>query len=294
MKRFFSHVITIVVVLVTLTYIPVKSQNCIDLSNLNAPNITCMYGVFSTPYLHTGVLDYGPNNVASRHTVVTTNTTDPRTNNLLHTIPDNEPYSVRLGNWRTGAEAESIVYEFNVDTTNGAILLLKYAAVLENPGHTAIEQPRFRFEVLDANDQLVDAQCLSADFVASSALGWNTCNVGGTILWKDWTYVGADLTAYHGQSVRIRLTTYDCDQGGHYGYAYFTLNCRKKSKWRPAAMLPRFLILLRMVLTMIGITRMFLALAFRQIKLLRYLCKIMPETCAARFRLQLAIVVILY
>lgn len=205
-----------------------KAQTCIDLSNLNVPNVTGTYGSFSSPYQHTGIIDNGSSSSLSRHTVITVNGTDPRTLNALHTIPDNEPYSVRLGNWLTGAQAESISYDMNVDTTVGSILLLKYAAVLEDPGHTAVEQPRFRFEVLNQNGQMIDQQCLFADFVANESLGWNSCYYSGTVLWKDWTYVGADLSAYHGQNVRVRLTTYDCDQGGHYGYAYFTLNCRKK------------------------------------------------------------------
>ena len=49
-----------------------------------------------------------------------------------------------------------------------------------------------------------------------------------TIIWKDWTTVGVDIAPYHGEDIKIRLTTYDCKDGGHFGYAYFTLNCDKK------------------------------------------------------------------
>lgn len=201
---------------------------CMDFSDLNAPNITCTSGTFSNPYQTIGVVDYGPADIMSRHTLNTVQSTDPRTDNQLNVLPPCENYSVRLGNWKNGSQGESISYDFQVDTAVADIILLKYAAVLQNPSHSASTQPRFRFEILNQNNQLIDPQCGSADFVASVDLGWNQCN-GGSLLWKDWTTVGSDVSAYHGQTIRVRLTTYDCNHGGHYGYAYFTLNCKKKA-----------------------------------------------------------------
>lgn len=201
---------------------------CMDFSDLNSPNITCTYGSFSNPYSTTGVVDHGPDAIESRHTVYTVQATDPRTDNQLNVLPPCESYSVRLGNWKNGSQGESISYDFQVDTNVADIVLLKYAAVLQNPGHSASTQPRFRFELLNQNNQLIDPECGTADFIASENLGWNVCN-GGNLLWKDWTTVGTDVSAYHGQTIRVRLTTYDCNHGGHYGYAYFTLNCKKKA-----------------------------------------------------------------
>ena len=37
--------------------------------------------------------------------------------------------------------------------------------------------------------------------------------------------MGLNLTPYVGQNIQVRFTTYDCSQSGHYGYAYFTLDC---------------------------------------------------------------------
>ncbi len=203
------------------------TSSCIDLTTLTGPNILCQYGTFSNPYLNTGVVDNGWQTQSSRHTVNLVQATDPRTAGLLNILPPCEKYSVRLGNWSTGAQAESITYTFHVDTNDAAILLLKYAAVLQDPDHTASEQPRFKFELLDQSGALVDPTCGAADYIANQSLGWNLA--GSNVLWKDWTTVGTDLSAYHGQNIRVRLTTYDCDQSGHYGYAYFHLNCKKKN-----------------------------------------------------------------
>ncbi|MDR3328474.1 MAG: T9SS type A sorting domain-containing protein [Prevotellaceae bacterium] len=169
-----------------------------------------------------GVVDHGQNDIESRHTVVTDVGWDPRTNNELRTVPHNEVAAVRLGNWKTGAEAERLTYTFFVDSTY-AIIVMQYAVVLEDPEHPAYSQPRFTLEILNQDNELIDSDCGMANFIP----GVNTSewtNVGD-VVWKDWTTIGLNLIPYIGQQVKIRLTTYDCSETGHYGYAYFTIKC---------------------------------------------------------------------
>ncbi len=107
---------------------------------------------------------------------------------------------------------------------------MRYAAVLEDPEHTPANQPRFRLEVLDENESPINPDCFSADFVASQSLGWNQYLYDTTtVLWKDWTPIGIDLAPMQGQRIFIKLTTYDCAEMGHFGYAYFTLECQRKT-----------------------------------------------------------------
>ena len=200
---------------------------CIDFTNLRSNNVTCTYGSFSNPYQNIGIKDDGPGKKSSRHTIHRdANETDPRTGNQLHTVPPGEIASVRLGNWNTGAEAESITYQYFVDPDETPILVFKYAAVMQDPNHTPQEQPHLKLEILDESNNLVDSYCGAFDFIASSSLGWNQSNDG--VLWKDWTAVGLDLSDYKGQTVRIRFTNYDCQRTGHYGYAYINISCQKK------------------------------------------------------------------
>lgn len=202
-------------------------HGCIDPTDLTAPYVQGYYGSFGNPYSTLGIVDNGPSNAYSRHTIHTdVNERDPRTGNQLRTIPPGGSSSVRLGNWRTGSEAEAILYAIDVDTMVADLLILKYAAVLENPSHTPSEQPRFRLEILNGNMEVIDPVCGMADFISNANLGWNSY---GSTLWKDWTTVGIDLTPYAGQTIQVRLTTYDCSQSGHYGYAYFTLECSRKN-----------------------------------------------------------------
>ncbi len=209
------------------TFTPQGGTGCIDYTDLHASYVTCSYGSYDNPTEHTGVVDNGYFNATSRHTVhFDTTERDTRTGGLLRTIPPGEPASIRLGNWSSGGnaapEAESITYGMTVDADVADLLLLRYAAVLQDPEHSPSLQPRFRLEILNQEGQLIDS-CSVADFIANAALGWN--QAPNEVLWKDWTTVGIDLSPYNGQSIFVRLTTRDCGEGSHFGYAYFTLRC---------------------------------------------------------------------
>ena len=207
------------------------SSDCIDTRMIASNKATPFYGTYDNPYSNIGAVDFGPSSSYSRHTVNTDTSMFDYIIPQLRVIPEGEDYSVRLGNWQAGSKAEAMQYDILVDTTQFDILILKYAAIMEDPNHDSTNQPRFRIEMLDSEGNLISpASCNSYDFVASSVLGWNTSSYGFyTVLWKDWTVVGIDLSDYHGQMVRLRLTTYDCSLGAHFGYAYYTLSCAQKT-----------------------------------------------------------------
>ncbi len=201
---------------------------CIEYTNLNSCMVSTTYGSFSYPFWSSSPIDYGSTDARSRHTVYRGSDsllTDPRTGGQLRVIPEGDTATVRLGNWLSGSEGESITYAYDVDTSYYDLLTMKYAAVLEDPLHDASTQPRFTFRLKDEHGVDIDANCYSADFIADSTLGWN---VNGHVLWKDWTFVGIDLTPLHGRRVYLQLSTYDCGEGSHYGYAYFNFSCGRK------------------------------------------------------------------
>ncbi len=214
----------------TITPLVYDNSTCVNISFLHSNRVTPYYGTYNNPYAHIGAIDHGQYSIYSRHTVNTSTTLyDNVVGPSLPVIPPGETMSVRLGNKRTGAEAEALLYNIPVDTTVMDMLILKYAAVMEDPNHDSTAQPRFRIEMLDDTMGVIEpVGCNSADFIASPDLGWNSIG-GGSILWKDWTIVGIDLSAYHNRTVHLRLTTYDCKQTAHYGYAYFTLSCAQKT-----------------------------------------------------------------
>ena len=198
-------------------------------------------------------IDYGPGDIRSRHTThFDLSEVDPRTviknsrgdtTYCLKTVPKGEFGSVRLGNWNTGSEYESMTFHYTVESSSMAVLLIHYAMVLENPNHTAQDQPRFTLDVLDEAGNPIDRQCASVDFHAPTSDEWDDPsvrdiwhqltyydNAGGSgrlINWQEWKTIGISMEDYVGQTLTITLTAYDCDQGGHFGYCYFMLNCSR-------------------------------------------------------------------
>ncbi len=210
-------------------------RHCLTYFDLDAPNVVCTYGETrssttedTAPYQNVGKIDYGADSKLSRHTVCWDQTaTDPRTGDKLKLVPSGARASVRLGNWEDGSEAEAITYTMTVDSAS-CILMLRYAVVMEDPNHSTDAQPRFTIEICDANGQKIDPTCGYIDFTAdANRAGWNKYKETGkeTVAWKDWTTIGLHLGAYIGQTITVRLATYDCSYSGHYGYAYFLLDC---------------------------------------------------------------------
>lgn len=184
-------------------------------------------GSYDDPMMQNRLVNYGPHDSLSRHTVHNNpNELDPRTGNQLHTLAPGGSPSVRLGNWGANAESESIVYRYKVDTSKYNVLILNYAAVLQNPDHDADHQPKFSVVISDTAGRAFDDPCLRLNFVASEDLGWNA-NTAHHLLWKDWTSVALNLSDLHDSTIMVTMTTSDCADRGHYGYAYFSFNCQR-------------------------------------------------------------------
>ena len=219
-----------------IDYITMSDENCY-ISTIKTQYVTEDYGYVRQ------MVDDGSDSKMSRHTHHYSKTeTDPRTGGHLKTVPEGEIASVRLGNWNNGGESERVEFKFVVDSTM-PILILKYAVVLESPGHDAkknpgdknLQDPRFKLQILDGGKSIGD--CASADFTSSWVeTGWVRDTLDKTItdldrtlyvVWKDWTTIGVNLSDYMGKTLTIQLTTYDCSMTVHFGYAYFTLGCDK-------------------------------------------------------------------
>jgi hypothetical protein len=139
--------------------------------------------------------------------------------------PNGSKRSVKLGNSGGGRLAEGMSYLINVPTDQATfVLTYQYAVVFQNPNHTIMEQPRFTAKVLDLSTNTY-VQCASFEYAATAALpGFQVSSVSNVVLYKDWTPVTIDLTAYKGKQLRLEFATADCTQGGHFGYAYVDVN----------------------------------------------------------------------
>lgn len=222
-------------------------RHCINFVQLDRPGVTCEIGEASNPVngrphieptlvgqYNAGPIDYGSNDKRSRHTVHwKQNEYDPRIGGrLLRTVPEGALASVRLGNWAAGKQAEGIMFDYTVDTAEATILLLRYAVVLEAPGHGITMDPYFKLEIIGEDGKPVSGRCGEFDFTPTNTnIEWNRGSAAGdggttsSYVWKDWTSVGVNLEPYHGQTIQLHLITQDCLAAIHFGYAYFTLEC---------------------------------------------------------------------
>ena len=194
---------------------------CPDFLDLTSNQVVGTYG-------HINIIDtlMSIGIMPGHHTLITQQGTDPRTGGQLPLLPDGENAVIRLGCEQAGGEMESLIYTFTVDSDQ-PVLLLKYAVVLEDPGHEALFQPHFLIQMLDPNDELISG-CMEYNVVSSPEIpGFQAYDPGNGVfvMWRPWTTNGFDLSAFAGQTVKLRLSTFDCAYQAHFGYAYFTARC---------------------------------------------------------------------
>lgn len=159
--------------------------------------------------------------VSGRQTLISSSGSDPFSMGLIpFTPPGGGNYIARLGNSNTGSEAEQLRYTFDV-TQATSLFVYRYAVVLEDPGHSPSDQPRFSISVYDQNGDSIP--CGTYNVVASGSIPGFVNN--GSYRIKPWTMVAIELSSYIGQSVTIEFTTADCGLGGHFGYAYIECSC---------------------------------------------------------------------
>ena len=154
-----------------------------------------------------------------RQTIVSTGL-DPNTCGGLNTVYEGN-FSARLGNNQNNARAEGLYYTFTVSPST-TLIQYAYAVVLQDPGHSDGDQPRFQSRVRLANGTVIP--CTEYVVTAGPNLpGFNYCTIPGNptpVAYSDWRVISLDLSGYIGQSVTLEFETGDCDLGAHYGYAY--------------------------------------------------------------------------
>ena len=146
---------------------------------------------------------------------------------------------LKLGNSNYDSECEKVSYTFAYDPSR-KFIKYAYAMVMQeppsNPKHEDYERPSFIASVSISRNGGFDEldSCVSTRYYGDHgkfpdfskcttynnlAVDWNNINV----LSKNWSYNLIDLEAVgalQGDSVTLSFATFDCTQGGHFGYAY--------------------------------------------------------------------------
>ncbi len=159
-----------------------------------------------------------------QHVINTVSVIDSFSNNdaCMTSLLPGSGKSVRLGNALSGYGAARMDYRITIDSCNTG-LMYSYALVLQDPGHSPEDQPRFDVKITDTLGNVLGGTCGFYSVYAGSDPSFHQGL--GSVLYKCWSSVCVDLRAYIGQTVVVSFRAQDCGQGAHFGYAYIDARC---------------------------------------------------------------------
>jgi len=163
---------------------------------------------------------------SSRIKIQNKSMSDPYIPSLPVVDPTGGNFSVRLEDYKNGANASLMRQIFNVTATNN-VFTYRYAVVLEDPqeNHSDAERPYFKVRMYDQNGQLIP--CATYTVIAKPPIqNFKHVTVGKMELYyRDWTTVSIPLVNYIGQNITVEFIVSDCALGAHLGYAYVDAKC---------------------------------------------------------------------
>lgn len=129
-------------------------------------------------------------------------------------------YAVRINSSDGSYHISTLTQSLVVPTNENPIARFYWAAVLEDPDHSAEAQPFISVRVFDeeTGDEFYSRRFYSNDPAYS---GWRTVQAGSTWRVIPWQQIFIDLTSAVGRTVRVEVTAADCGYGAHGGYVYF-------------------------------------------------------------------------
>jgi gliding motility-associated-like protein len=215
-----------------------SSESCpnnIDFENGSFDGWQCFTGSVDT-IGNTNVVTVTPSSpVTNRHKILSRSESGNLDQYGLFSTnaPDGSNYTVKLGNKNSGAQAERIRYTVYVPE-NVSDFSLRYdcAVVFQDPGHTDCSQPRFVAKLFDsAANAYID--CATADYISTSNLpGFAVSAVDPVVIYKPWSSIFINLSAFAGKTMYLEFTTADCARRAHWGYAYIDVEtvCQESIK----------------------------------------------------------------
>ncbi len=154
-------------------------------------------------------------------------------------------YSLRIGSGRSRQWAEKAVYYVHVPSSGAYSLIYQYAAVIEDPGHSATQQPRFQVKaynvtgVADTVNGGTVLPCADFLYIPSNGLpGWTgkvsgtspggpACQTGSSsqVYYKPWATTSINLSSLPGATIRMEFAAGGCQPTGHFAYGYVDMTC---------------------------------------------------------------------
>ena len=146
---------------------------------------------------------------------------DANTGGVLH-YPLSGHYSAVVNYQGSGTNGNTLTQTATVAGTDiksdGKVhVQFAWAAVVQNPNHSASQQPYVYVHVRDTTDS---TDLYSSFIFAGNGSIWNNVSSGGT-QYTNWQTIDlAPGTISVGDSIELDVTAAGCSQGGHWGYVY--------------------------------------------------------------------------
>ena len=151
---------------------------------------------------------------------------DPNVRQQISVVAPGSQYSIRIGDLDAGGYVDQIRTTFTVSAQK-PLLRYQFAVVLENPNHRYDRQPGFSLLIRTLAGDTISCGYYEA-IATNQTAGFQYQERDypyPRLIYRDWTAHVLDLRAYAGQTLRLEVTTHDCYEGGHLGYAYFDAQC---------------------------------------------------------------------
>ena len=129
-----------------------------------------------------------------------------------------------LGGCGSGC-AEQLTYPLTV-TPQDTNFTFSYAVVIEDPNHSATDQPFVSLCIYDSNGTPLPCGCFT--YTAGPNLpGFYTtnCFINSVSYYRPWTLVGINLGPYVGQTLTVEIVNADCALSGHFAQSYWDFSC---------------------------------------------------------------------
>ena len=159
-------------------------------------------------------------------TIMTGSGVDPY-GNFPVVYPGGGTKSLRLGNKETYQTHNAASIEQTFQVTSNSNFTYHIAVVLVDPSHDPNEQPFFRIDFYDQNNNPITCAQYQVTAPGTNFLISSIEFSGYPVHYKPWFTVSANLIDYIGQNVTIRFTASDCSLGAHPGYAYIDCECQQ-------------------------------------------------------------------
>lgn len=152
---------------------------------------------------------------------------DPNVREKIPVVAPGSQHSVRIGDLKASGYADQLRATFVVPADK-PLLRYQFAVVLQNPNHKPDFQPGFSILIKTQAGDTISCgsyEAIATNQTAGFSYQQDDVDPAKRLLYRNWTAHILDLRAYAGQSLRIEVTAHDCIPSGHFGYAYFDMQC---------------------------------------------------------------------